>query len=566
MALLSQCDPKEAAVYPPEGQFFVTPTQGNTTTTFRFNTDQSENPGTNDTMLFFRWDWNGDGEWDTHFSRSRVFDHRFWLKGTYNVIMEASNNGGLRDTISTLIEVVQGYSAPHPKLHITPGSGHIRTEFVLDASATTDDEDSLNTLQFRWDFEGDGFFDTPWASESTITHRYLGPDRYGARVAVRDPKGLEAEAIQVLFVTLNNPRLVADFSWTPENGSSADVFRFDATASHDPDEPGNRLKYRWDFNGDDVFDTEYSSDPVIEHQFEDEGDATILLEVMDQYGLTNHTSKELVVAHANRPPKANFFAGTDYGNLTTNFYFDASGVRDDEDWDYQLRVRWDFNSDGVWDTPYSNEKTVYHKYGQQGEFTCTMEVIDLGGLTASASTTVRTTGGTNETGIIIDTDSGDTYGTVKMGNQWWMAENLKNTTNRSCYGNSTANCETYGALYNWTNAMAGSNTEKARGLCPAGWHIPTITEWETLFNFLGGEEVARTQLEEGGVTDFNMKYAGQITTSGVSQFAGSVTNFWTSSEAAGDNAWAFSLQKDKDQIWKLSLGKSYRNSVRCVKN
>ena len=128
--LVISCDPKEAAVFPPEAQFFVSPVEGNTTTIFQFSSEATEIDGTLDTMLFFRWDWNNDGVWDTHFSKSKIFDHRFWVKGDYTIVMEASSDGGLRDTISTEISVIQGFSAPHPELFVTPDIGHIQTIFT----------------------------------------------------------------------------------------------------------------------------------------------------------------------------------------------------------------------------------------------------------------------------------------------------------------------------------------------------------------------------------------------------------------------------------------------------
>lgn len=562
--ILASCDPKEAALYPPEADFYVNPPEGNTTTIFKFNTSPTNIEGTQDTMLFFRWDWDSDGVWDTHFSRSRNFDYRFRAKGTYNVTMEASSNGGMRDTISTTINVVQGFSAPRPVLNISPESGNIKTVFTFDASTTADDEDSLNLLEFRWDYEGDGFYDTPWSSEPVITHTYANAGPYNPAVIARDPSQLSASAKKELRVSLNNPELVVDFTWNPQDGSTADVYVFDGSTSYDPNDPDNTFTYRWDFNADGYYDTDKSENPTVEFQYEEEGERSVRLEITDKDGLINTGTKDLFVAHANRAPEASFFAGADYGNTTTVFYFDASGVKDYEDWDYQLQVRWDFDSDGNWDTGYSSTKTATHKYGVAGQFLITMEVMDSEGFTDQASLSVSATEGTNETGLIIDEDSGDTYGTVKIGNQWWMAENLKNTTNRNCYANNPVYCGIYGGMYNWSSAMAGSDTEKARGLCPQGWHIPTVSEWQALFDHLGAE-TARIQLEKGGPTDFNLVYAGQMSTSG-SQYAGEIVNFWTSTAGAGDNAWTYSLQKDKEQIWKLSLGRAYRNTVRCIKN
>ena len=330
------CEPKDAAVYPPEANFYVYPSEGNTTTIFSFNAETTEIEGSVDTMLFFRWDWNNDGVWDTHFSKSKLIDHRFWNKGNYTIVMEASSDGGLRDTISTDIVVIQGNSAPHPVLFISPGSGHIQTLYTMDASETTDDEDSIDQLLFRWDFEGDGFYDTQWNSNPIIEHKFLGPSVYTPTVQVKDPKGLEDITSMSLPVGLNNPDLVVDFTWNPIEGSTADTYTFDASASYDPADASNTFTYRWDLNADGFYDTEKIESATFDYQFDEEGPQEVRLEITDQYGLINSISKELFVAHANRAPVATFFAGVDYGNTTTNFYFDASGVSDYEDFEFAL--------------------------------------------------------------------------------------------------------------------------------------------------------------------------------------------------------------------------------------
>ena len=102
---------------------------------------------------------------------------------------------------------------------------------------------------------------------------------------------------------------------------------------------------------------------------------------------------------------------------------------------------------------------------------------------------------------ITDID-GNVYNTVQIGNQCWMAENLKttayqngtpipNVTNGSNWGFLTSGAyvwffniiswkDSYGALYNWYA------TVDANGLCPTGWHVPTNGEWTALTDFIGG--------------------------------------------------------------------------------
>ena len=101
-----------------------------------------------------------------------------------------------------------------------------------------------------------------------------------------------------------------------------------------------------------------------------------------------------------------------------------------------------------------------------------------------------------EHGELTDERDGQVYKTVKIGNQWWMAENLnfvdtQNTENfkSSCYNNEPDSCTKYGRLYRWRTAMADSlNLNdydfKARGICPEKWHVPSLNEWKTLVDIV----------------------------------------------------------------------------------
>ena len=90
--------------------------------------------------------------------------------------------------------------------------------------------------------------------------------------------------------------------------------------------------------------------------------------------------------------------------------------------------------------------------------------------------------------------AGKTYHTVRIGNQCWLKENLDAGTTikgvdslknngiieKYCYNNDSTNCNKFGGLYTWDEAMQYATTPSAQGICPSGWHIPTSTEFVTL--------------------------------------------------------------------------------------
>lgn len=124
----------------------------------------------------------------------------------------------------------------------------------------------------------------------------------------------------------------------------------------------------------------------------------------------------------------------------------------------------------------------------------------------------------NGTGTMTDQD-GNVYQTIKIGAQWWMAENLKVTHYRNgdaipnvtdntewenlstgawcSYSNDNGNTDTYGLLYNWYTV------DDSRNIAPTGWHVPTDEEWKQLEMYLGmsqseADETGYRGTDEGG--------------------------------------------------------------------
>ena len=100
--------------------------------------------------------------------------------------------------------------------------------------------------------------------------------------------------------------------------------------------------------------------------------------------------------------------------------------------------------------------------------------------------------------IMIDMRDRKRYPTVKVGSQCWMTENLNfYVLNSRCYDDIVANCDNYGRLYNWKEAVGDWNNESQKGICPDGWHIPNNNEWIALGQALGASgQGLRSQLND----------------------------------------------------------------------
>jgi len=104
----------------------------------------------------------------------------------------------------------------------------------------------------------------------------------------------------------------------------------------------------------------------------------------------NYTDKDAgfsirCVRDVNTAPTASFTVTSSVGTTDTTFSFDASGSTDAEDASSALQVRWDWESDGTWDTSYDTVKTATKQYGSPGEYWIKLEVKDSGGLTDTTS-------------------------------------------------------------------------------------------------------------------------------------------------------------------------------------
>ena len=213
-------------------------------------------------------------------------------------------------------------------------------------------------------------------------------------------------------------------------------------------------------------------------------------------------------------------------------------------------------------------------------------------------------GGKKDIDYMEDID-GNIYRIVKIGNQWWMAENLAVTHYRNgdaipnviksgewvnqsigaycAYDNDKKYANTYGYLYNWYTVDDGRN------IAPVGWHVPTNSEWTELGMYLGMSETEANKtlfigtneggkLKEASTTNWNRPNTGATDEYGFTALAGGRRRFgeftsslgeyaifWTSTNM-NNEAWIRGLPHDQATTYRDSRDKQYGASLRCVRD
>ncbi len=224
------------------------------------------------------------------------------------------------------------------------------------------------------------------------------------------------------------------------------------------------------------------------------------------------------------------------------------------------------------------------------------------------------------TPTLTDID-GNIYTTVQLGSQCWMQQNLR--TKRTADGesismgagasdvkmlyyypdSSASNQEEYGLLYNWVAVMNGaesssSNPSNVQGICPDGWHVPSLQEWQTLISYVstqgqytcGGNNIGKALAgtsgwlnnpsspepmceigyhpERNNASNFTGMPAGNFVGTRITNF-GKYAIFWSSTSCSSDNVSVLYLAYTNVTTLHIPTDghdKTYGESVRCVRD
>jgi len=278
------------------------------------------------------------------------------------------------------------------------------------------------------------------------------------------------------------------------------------------------------------------------------------------------------------PLIADFTANSLQVNLGATVSFTDLSAGDPISW------QWDFENDGIVDSEEQNPEWIYT---EPGTYSVSLTVSDG----------INTETEIKDDYIIVEnttwqcgdpyTDLRDeqSYNTVQIGDQCWMAENLNyETSNSWCYNNDPENCIVYGKLYDWNAAM---------GACPAGWHLPSDDEFCTMTTVIdptvncnstgyigtdAGGKMKTTGTLQGGDGLWNEPNTGATNESGFSGLpAGGYGNgsfgnlsygaaFWCSS-VNGSTRWRWEMVYEEARVNRNNYyNPVYGYSVRCLKD
>jgi flagellar hook assembly protein FlgD len=264
------------------------PTSGPTPLVVNFTTKAEYTDGA---IIRYRWDFQGDGIFDTNDPGARNYTRTYTTKGTFNATLEVLND---KNEIATgVIPITVTGRPPVPTASVNPSNGPI--PLLVNFIGTATDPDGT-IAKYEWDFEGDGTFDFSSTTTGNSTFTYPITGTFNAVFRVTDNEGLTATAIATATAIragpAGSPTATITNPPTPRTVTAPTTVAFNGTGS---DPGGSIVRYEWDFNGDGIY--EYSSPTSASTSFLYAGPGvfTAAFRVTDNSGMTGIDTVDITV-------------------------------------------------------------------------------------------------------------------------------------------------------------------------------------------------------------------------------------------------------------------------------
>ncbi len=259
--------------------------------TFIFNA-QPKSDHTPLQNLQVRWDFNSDGKYESYYSGNKMITFQFPKAGYYDVTLQVLDQAGNTTTSTKTIKIVNS-TAPTPIFTVDKVKAPVNSVLAFNTSLSTDNQYPSNMLLYRFDWDGDGHYDTPYDDKTRWNHMFSEIGTQTVKMEASDPEGNTARA-KILIEVLEDAPPKARVQVNRQKGT---LFYF--TAGESSDDFTERLKYRWDFDyqgeTDLVWNTQWSGSALISYNYQTAGKKRVRVQVQDQQGFTDSAEIEVEV-------------------------------------------------------------------------------------------------------------------------------------------------------------------------------------------------------------------------------------------------------------------------------
>jgi uncharacterized protein (TIGR02145 family) len=608
--------------FAPIASFTISPAGGTTETRFEFDASGCTDAETSPDDLEVRWDFDGDGNWDTDYDQSKTSICQYPTPGSYSVILDVKDGGGLIDTETKTVTVtLPGESFidnrdGHIYSYKTIGTQTWMAENLAWLPSVSPSSAGSETSSYYYIYGYEGT--STDAAKTTANYTTFGvlynwvaaktacptgwhlPDDAEWKVLEKNQgmsdSDADAEGWRSSGTVGGKLKESGTTHWLSPNTGATNTSGFTAL-------PGG---YRLNGGGFSLLDNDaifcaasgYDALRTWFRNVDYHHDGVYRGYDSKGGGVSVRCLKG--GAMANTAPKAGFTISPETRTTETKFELDASPSTDAETAADDLEVRWDFDGDGNWDTDYDVLKTFNLQFPSPGAVTIILEVKDAGGLT---DTTMQTLNIAYPT--FTDPRDGNVYPYKRIENQLWMIRDMAwlpsvspysvgSTTDKIYYvvgytgtdvaqAKASQNYGIYGALYNGV---------AAQDACPSGWHTASDEEWKILEKYLGMTDAdlnlnavsfrntgnVGNKLKEAGTSHWISPNVGATNSSGFTALPGNgrgpdaiiyppgpAAAYWTGTSSGG-STWQRALMNTEAGVLRYFETNDWGMSVRCVKN
>ncbi|MDD3043899.1 MAG: hypothetical protein PHF33_00365 [Candidatus Delongbacteria bacterium] len=358
---------------------------------------ECENPAGSTSNHLFAWDFDGDGVYDTDWVNNTQAQWKYKSIGSFNATVSFSVGDSFIGSYSKEIIV--------EPIGVTVSLKNESTTLldVFEFQAVVDDVEQGTVLQYKWDYDGDGTWDTGWLSETILyddlgnlivdtlssnvsTFKFTEVKTYASHLIIRETRSSEFVQVGTLThnVTLTDLTGVTA-SVASSNGRIIDTFEF--VAGFTRSDMSQLPVYRWDFDGDGNWDTGWldedlstkdiitSKSKLTTYKFNEVKTYNSKVQVGvkgSESIILGETTRVVTVSNINADVSVEYLnTGT---SILDVFEFQAE-VLDVSD-EIELEYKWDFDGNGVYDTDWLKETVQTDDVGNIIETGTSINLVD----------------------------------------------------------------------------------------------------------------------------------------------------------------------------------------------